>query len=409
MRQPTRSRPNARAWRARDGAPSSSPPRTPTAAGAAARSSPRGSRRRTRCTCSTCSASTRRARQAQRALAPVHEAARWDYDPSLRFWDGEVEPCINGRTVAIGAYFGQDVRGIVDRLLTEQMADGGWNCEQENGSTRGSFDSTLNVLEGLLEYERSTGGERRRRGGATARRGVPARASPAAPAVGRRDRAEALAVRRLPERVVLRRRARPRLLPQRAARSRRPDGRGARHRRVEARRRRPLAARPRATTTRCSSTSARREGQPSRWITLRALRIASLGRARGAAGAPGRHRRDGRHPRRPRQRGDLGGPPGRLRRARLGGRSASASATSSRRGVVLEVPGRGAALRLREQTDPRRPGRGRHRRARRLPRRRAGRLVRRASRAPRTPACCACIGPVGGARPRTRRTTASGR
>ena len=92
----------------------------------------------------------------QRAMAPVHEAARWDYDPNLRFWEGEVEPCINGRTVAIGSYFGQDVRGIVDRLLTEQMADGGWNCEQENGSTRGAFDSTLNVLEGLLEYERST-------------------------------------------------------------------------------------------------------------------------------------------------------------------------------------------------------------------------------------------------------------
>jgi hypothetical protein len=91
------------------------------------------------------------------AIAPIHEAARWDYDPDLRFWEGEVEPCINGRTVAIGAYFGQDVKGIVDRLLTEQMADGGWNCEQENGSTRGSFDSTLNVLEGLLEYERSTG------------------------------------------------------------------------------------------------------------------------------------------------------------------------------------------------------------------------------------------------------------
>lgn len=97
--------------------------------------------------------------EARRAIAPVHEAARWDYDPNLRFWEGEVEPCINGRTVAIGAYFGQDVRGIVDRLLTEQMADGGWNCEQENGSTRGSFDSTINVLEGLLEYERSTGAD----------------------------------------------------------------------------------------------------------------------------------------------------------------------------------------------------------------------------------------------------------
>ena len=94
--------------------------------------------------------------EVQRAIAPVHEAARWDYDENLRFFEGEVEPCINGRTVAIGAYFGQDVSGIVDRLLTEQMTDGGWNCEQENGSTRGSFDTTINVLEGLLEYERST-------------------------------------------------------------------------------------------------------------------------------------------------------------------------------------------------------------------------------------------------------------
>ena len=98
-----------------------------------------------------------RSDEARRALAPVHEVARWDYDENLRFFEGEVEPCINGRVVAIGAYFRQDVRGIVDRLLTEQMVDGGWNCEQENGSTRGSFDTTINVLEGLLEYERSTG------------------------------------------------------------------------------------------------------------------------------------------------------------------------------------------------------------------------------------------------------------
>jgi hypothetical protein len=94
--------------------------------------------------------------EARRAIAPVHEAARWDYDPGLRFWEGEVEPCINGRVVTIGAYFGRDVRGIVDRLLTDQMADGGWNCEQENGSTRGSFDTTINVLEGLLAWERAT-------------------------------------------------------------------------------------------------------------------------------------------------------------------------------------------------------------------------------------------------------------
>ena len=81
--------------------------------------------------------------------------AEWD---GVRVFDGEVEPCINGRVVAAGAYFGLDVNGIVTRLLGEQMADGGWNCEQERGSTRGSFDTTINVLEGLLEHERATGG-----------------------------------------------------------------------------------------------------------------------------------------------------------------------------------------------------------------------------------------------------------
>ena len=42
--------------------------------------------------------------------------------------------------------------------LGEQMVDDGWNCEQVNGSTRGSFHTTINVLEGLLGHERATGG-----------------------------------------------------------------------------------------------------------------------------------------------------------------------------------------------------------------------------------------------------------
>jgi hypothetical protein len=81
--------------------------------------------------------------------------AAWHGKP---LFAGEVEPCINGRVVAIGSYFGEDVQGIVDRLLGEQMSDGGWNCEQERGSTRGSFHTTICVLEGLLEHERATGG-----------------------------------------------------------------------------------------------------------------------------------------------------------------------------------------------------------------------------------------------------------
>lgn len=60
--------------------------------------------------------------------------------------------------VVLGAYFEQDVNGIVARLISEQLEDGGWNCEAENGSVRSSFHTTIRVLEGLLEYERKTGG-----------------------------------------------------------------------------------------------------------------------------------------------------------------------------------------------------------------------------------------------------------
>ena len=86
-----------------------------------------------------------------------------------RFFEGEVEPCINGNVVATGAYFGVDMTPLVDRLLGEQLPDGGWNCEVENGATVSSIETTINVLEGLLEHERATGGtagvgEARRRG-----------------------------------------------------------------------------------------------------------------------------------------------------------------------------------------------------------------------------------------------------
>jgi hypothetical protein len=91
---------------------------------------------------------------ARRAVDRVREHCRWEH-AGQPFFAGEVEPCINGRTLALGAYFGQDVEPIVTRLLGEQMSDGGWNCEQENGSTRGSFHTTIDVLEGLLEFERA--------------------------------------------------------------------------------------------------------------------------------------------------------------------------------------------------------------------------------------------------------------
>jgi hypothetical protein len=95
---------------------------------------------------------------ARRAVGLVRDNLTWHWWDDKPFFEGEVEPCINGRVVAIGAYFGQDVQGLVDRLLGEQMEDGGWNCEAENGSTRGSFHTTICVLDGLLEHDRATGG-----------------------------------------------------------------------------------------------------------------------------------------------------------------------------------------------------------------------------------------------------------
>lgn len=91
------------------------------------------------------------------AVARVREHCRWEH-AGQPFFSGEVEPCINGMTVVLGTYFGQNVDDVVARLVGEQLEDGGWNCQAENGSVRSSFHTTIRVLEGLLAHERATGG-----------------------------------------------------------------------------------------------------------------------------------------------------------------------------------------------------------------------------------------------------------
>src|SRR4051794_17428430 len=97
--------------------------------------------------------------EARRAVYLVRERVTWSgcgphECDSHSFFEGEVEPCINAQVAAAGAYFDQDVRTLIFRLLAEQLPDGGWNCEAANGSTRSSFDTTICVLEALLAYER---------------------------------------------------------------------------------------------------------------------------------------------------------------------------------------------------------------------------------------------------------------
>jgi len=93
------------------------------------------------------------------AAARLQAGFRWHESFGAKpFFDGEVEPCINGGALALGAYFGHASESLAARLVGEQLEDGGWNCEVENGSVRSSFNTTIRVLEGLLAHERATGG-----------------------------------------------------------------------------------------------------------------------------------------------------------------------------------------------------------------------------------------------------------
>jgi hypothetical protein len=90
------------------------------------------------------------------AIDLVQDRITWFQLDGPPFFDGETEACINGRILAAGAYFGAECDRLLDRLLSEQLEDGGWNCEAPR-SKRSSFHSTICVLEGLLAYEKARG------------------------------------------------------------------------------------------------------------------------------------------------------------------------------------------------------------------------------------------------------------
>jgi hypothetical protein len=94
--------------------------------------------------------------QVRRAVDRVCKHVTWYQLDGRPYFDGETEPCINGRILATGAYFGEPSKRLLDRLLGEQLPDGGWNCEAPT-SQCSSFHSTICVLEGLLEYEKACG------------------------------------------------------------------------------------------------------------------------------------------------------------------------------------------------------------------------------------------------------------
>lgn len=92
--------------------------------------------------------------EAGKAVSSVRDNVRWHANDALYF-DGETEPCINGVALATGVYFGEEVGGIGDLLLGQQLDDGGWNCWAEYGASVSSFHTTICVLEGLSAWQRS--------------------------------------------------------------------------------------------------------------------------------------------------------------------------------------------------------------------------------------------------------------
>jgi hypothetical protein len=101
--------------------------------------------------------------QARKMIARVDRHLAFKPLNNRPFLQGETEPCINGRILAVGAYFNKPSAALARQLLREQLADGGWNCEAVEPSAkrplsrRSSFHTTICVLEGLLAYERAVG------------------------------------------------------------------------------------------------------------------------------------------------------------------------------------------------------------------------------------------------------------
>jgi len=95
---------------------------------------------------------------ARRGMDRLFERAEW-YDGGVGYFvTVEAETCVTGMTLSLASYFGgfDGYREPMAKwLLSQQLDDGGWNCMTRLGSIRSSFNTTILVLEGLLEFERT--------------------------------------------------------------------------------------------------------------------------------------------------------------------------------------------------------------------------------------------------------------
>lgn len=93
----------------------------------------------------------------RRAVALVRDNVRWEPEDEHTYFQGETEPCINGLALANAAYFGEDPSTVGETVLGGRLPDGGWNCFPDDERPVSSYHSTICVLEGLLAWQRAGG------------------------------------------------------------------------------------------------------------------------------------------------------------------------------------------------------------------------------------------------------------
>lgn len=79
-------------------------------------------------------------------------------DGGINYWGiKHSETCVTGMILGIFSWFGYlapATMKLAEYLMDEQMPDGGWNCRRRYGAVHSSFHTTINVLEGLRELEK---------------------------------------------------------------------------------------------------------------------------------------------------------------------------------------------------------------------------------------------------------------
>jgi hypothetical protein len=95
-------------------------------------------------------------RQARRACALLLDQGL-QRDGGINYgWWGQSETCVTGMVLSILSFFACDddrLDTVAGHLLEQQMPDGGWNCRRRLGATHASVHTTISVLEGLRHYE----------------------------------------------------------------------------------------------------------------------------------------------------------------------------------------------------------------------------------------------------------------